>query len=193
MTTSRWTPSGTAAGDGAPDRSRKWRICAESPGGWAGDVTRVWPVAGRFSTAQRELYEVVLAAQRQAIDAVRPGVRYRDVHLLAGRALAAGLCDLGLLRGDPAELHADGVVASFFPHGVGHLLGLDVHDMEDLGDRAGYAPGRHRGAEPGLRFLRLDRDLAPGMAVTIEPGLYLNPALLDDPAPKPRDPSVQRD
>ena len=119
-------------------------VGAESPGGWAGDVTRIWPVAGRFSTTQRELYEVVLAAQRQAIDAVRPGMRYRDVHLLAGRALAAGLVDLGLLRGDPAELPADGVVAPFFPHGVGHLLGLDVHDMEDLGDRAGYAPGRAR-------------------------------------------------
>jgi len=157
-------------------------VGAESPGGWAGDVTRAWPVAGRFSTAQRELYEVVLAAQRQAIEAVRPGVRYRDIHLLAGRALATGLCDLGLLRGDPAELHADGVVASFFPHGVGHLLGLDVHDMEDLGDRAGYAPGRSRDPAPGMRYLRLDRDLAPGMALTIEPGIYFIPAVLEDPA-----------
>ena len=157
-------------------------VGAESPGGWAGDVTRAWPVAGRFSTAQRELYEVVLAAQRRAIEAVRPGVRYRDVHLLAGRALSDGLVDLGLLRGDPAELHADGVVASFFPHGVGHLLGLDVHDMEDLGDRAGYAPGRTRDPAPGMRYLRLDRDLAPGMALTIEPGIYFIPAILEDPA-----------
>ena len=156
-------------------------VGAESPGGWAGDVTRCWPVSGRFSAAQRELYEVVLAAQLRAIAAVRPGVRYRDIHLLAGQALADGLVGVGVLRGDPAELYADGVLALFFPHGVGHLLGLDVHDMEDLGDRAGYAPGRTRSAAPGMRYLRLDRDLTPGMALTIEPGIYFIPAILDDP------------
>ena len=157
-------------------------VGAESPGGWAGDVTRTWPVAGKFSSPQRDLYEVVLAAQRRAIDAVRPTARYRDIHLLAGQTLAAGLVDIGLLRGDPGELCADGVLALFFPHGVGHLLGLDVHDMEDLGDRAGYAPGRRRSAAPGMRYLRLDRDLAPGMALTIEPGIYFIPAILEDPA-----------
>jgi Xaa-Pro aminopeptidase len=157
-------------------------VGAESPGGWAGDVTRTWPVAGRFSLAQRELYEVVLAAQLRAIAAVRPGVRYRDIHILAGQSLADGLVGVGLLRGDPAELYADGVIASFFPHGIGHLLGLDVHDMEDLGDRAGYAPGRERDPAPGMRYLRLDRDLVPGMALTIEPGLYFIPAILDDPS-----------
>jgi Xaa-Pro aminopeptidase len=158
-------------------------VGAESRGGWAGDVTRTWPAGGRYAQAQRDLYGVVLEAQRQAIAAVAPGVRYRDIHLHASRALADGLCALGVLRGDPAELVADGVLALLFPHGVGHLLGLDVHDMEDLGDRAGYAPGRQRDrASPGLRYLRLDRDLAPGMAVTIEPGLYLIPAILDDPS-----------
>jgi Xaa-Pro aminopeptidase len=156
-------------------------VGAETAGGWAGDVTRTWPVSGRFSSQQRDLYQVVLSAQRQAIAAVAPGVRYRNVHLLACQALAGGLVDLGVLRGNPIELVADGVLALLFPHGVGHLLGLDVHDMEDLGDRAGYAPGRTRATEFGLRFLRLDRDLAPGMAVTIEPGLYLAPAILDDP------------
>ena len=156
-------------------------VGAETPGGWAGDVTRTWPVSGRFSTTQRELYEVVLSAQRQAIAAVTPGSRYRNVHLLAAQALAAGLVELGILRGNPIELAADGVVALLFPHGIGHLLGLDVHDMEDLGDRAGYAPGRERSKQFGLNALRLDRDLAPGMAVTIEPGLYLVPAILEDP------------
>jgi Xaa-Pro aminopeptidase len=156
-------------------------VGAETPGGWAGDVTRTWPVGGRYSPAQRDLYQVVLAAQERAIAAVRPGARYRDIHALACGALAAGLCDLGILSGDPLELVGDGVLALLFPHGVGHLLGLDVHDMEDLGDRAGYAPGRTRAAEFGLRFLRLDRDLAPGMAVTIEPGLYVSPAILDHP------------
>lgn len=156
-------------------------VGAESPDGWAGDVTRTWPVSGRFSPTQRQLYDVVLRAQRDAIAAVRPGARYRDVHLVACRSLTGGLCDLGILRGDVDELVADGVHALLFPHGVGHLLGLDVHDMEDLGDRAGYAPGRSRSEQFGLSYLRLDRDLVPGMAVTIEPGLYRVPAILADP------------
>src|SRR6185436_4938839 len=156
-------------------------VGAETPSGWAGDVTRTWPVSGRYSPTQRDLYEVVLAAQRTTIAAVRPGVRYRDLHLLAARTLASGLCALGILEGDPAELVADGVVYLLFPHGIGHLLGLDVHDMEDLGDRAGYLAGRSRTPEFGIQYLRLDRDLAPGMAVTIEPGLYIVPAILADP------------
>jgi Xaa-Pro aminopeptidase len=155
-------------------------VGAETPSGWAGDVTRTWPVSGRFSPEQRAIYEVVLSAQRQAIAAVHPGTRYRNVHLLACQALAAGLVELDILHGNPIELVADGVVSLLFPHGIGHLLGLDVHDMEDLGDRAGYAPGRERSTEFGLRALRLDRDLAPGMAVTIEPGFYLSPSILGD-------------
>jgi Xaa-Pro aminopeptidase len=155
-------------------------VGAETPGGWAGDVTRTWPVSGRYSSTQREVYEVVRVAQKQAIAAVTPGGRYRNVHLLASQAMAAGLVDLGILRGNPIELAADGVVALLFPHGVGHLLGLDVHDMEDLGDRAGYAPGRERSKQFGLAALRLDRDLAPGMAVTIEPGFYISPSILAD-------------
>lgn len=156
-------------------------VGAETEDGWAGDVTRTWPVTGRFSTTQREMYELVLAAQEAAIAAVAPSVRYRDVHLTASRVIAAGLVELGVLRGDPDELVADGVHALLFPHGVGHLLGMDVHDMEDLGDRAGYAPGRARSTQFGLGYLRLDRDLVPGMAVTIEPGFYQVRPLLDDP------------
>jgi Xaa-Pro aminopeptidase len=156
-------------------------VGAETPDGWAGDVTRTWPVGRRFSATQRDAYELVLAANRAATAAVAPGVRYRDVHLTACRVLAEGLVSLGILRGDPDELVADGVHALFFPHGVGHLLGLDVHDMEDLGDRAGYAPGRSRSSQFGLSYLRLDRDLQPGMAVTIEPGFYVVPAILRDP------------
>ncbi len=153
-------------------------VGAETPEGWAGDVTRTWPVSGTFSGSQRAIYDVVLAAQRGAIAAVRPGVRYRDVHRAAGRAIVAGLVALGVLRGDVDDLHARGAAGLFFPHGVGHLLGLDVHDMEDLGDRAGYAPGRTRATSRADRYLRLDRDLEPGMAVTIEPGFYLIDGLL---------------
>jgi Xaa-Pro aminopeptidase len=161
-------------------------VGAETPDGWAGDVTRTWPVAGHFSPTQRALYEVVLAAQARAIAKVKPGVRYRDVHLEASLALAEGLVALGILRGaSPASLVEEGAHALFFPHGIGHLLGLDVHDMEDLGDRAGYAPGRTRSAQFGLAYLRLDRDLAPGMCVTIEPGYYRVPAILADPALAP--------
>jgi Xaa-Pro aminopeptidase len=154
-------------------------VGAETRAGFAGDVTRVWPVSGRFSTTQSELYAVVLAAQAAAIAAVRPGVRFLDVHRAAGLALCEGLVQLGILRGAPLELLQRGILGPFFPHGVGHLLGLDVHDLEDLGDRAGYAPGRSRPTGLGDRYLRLDRDLVPGMCVTIEPGYYRIPALIE--------------
>jgi Xaa-Pro aminopeptidase len=153
---------------------------AETAEGWASDVTRVFPASGRFSATQRAIYDVVLAANRAAIAKVAPGVRYRDVHLEAGRTIVRGLRDLGVLRGDVDGLVERGAYTVFFPHGVGHLLGLDVHDMEDLGDRAGYAPGRTRATRFGDAYLRLDRDLAPGMAVTIEPGFYQVPAILRD-------------
>jgi Xaa-Pro aminopeptidase len=113
--------------------------------------------------------------------AARTGAEIGEVHRAAGKALLAGLIGLGIYRGDLEDLYARGAAALFFPHGVGHLLGLDVHDMEDLGDRAGYAPGRSRSKTFGDRYLRLDRDLLPGMAVTIEPGFYKIPMLLEHP------------
>lgn len=155
-------------------------VGAETPEGFAGDVTRVWPVSGRFSATQRAVYEVVLAAQQAALDVVRPGARFRDVHHAAGLAMTRGLVDLGLFAGDPVELYHRGAAALFFPHGIGHLLGIDVHDMEDLGDRAGYAPGRTRATTRGDRYLRLDRDLEPRMCVTIEPGFYRIASVLED-------------
>lgn len=153
-------------------------VGAEAPSGWASDITRTWPASGRFTPAQRDIYHAVLAAHDACIAAAQPGVEYRDLHLLACRTLAAGLVDLGLLKGDPDDLVDRDVHALFFPHGVGHLLGLDVHDMEDLGDVAGYAPGRGRSDRFGLKFLRLDRPLATNMVVTIEPGFYQVPAIL---------------
>ncbi|AGY59313.1 aminopeptidase P family protein [Gloeobacter kilaueensis] len=159
---------------------------AESELGWASDITRTWPVSGRFSASQRALYDVVLAAHDDAIALIKPGVEYRDVHLAACRTIAAGLVDLGILRGQAEDLVEADAHALFFPHGVGHLIGLDVHDMEDLGDLAGYAPGRSRSHRFGLGYLRLDRTLTTGMATTIEPGFYQVPAILDDPTNRER-------
>ncbi len=155
-------------------------VGAETATGWASDVTRTWATSGKFSPTQRDLYNVVLAAHDACIAAIRSGVEYREIHLLAGHTIAAGLVDLGILRGQPADLVERDAHALFFPHGVGHILGLDVHDMEDLGDLAGYAPGRTRSQRFGLGYLRLDRPLQSGMVVTIEPGFYQVPAILQD-------------
>ncbi len=157
-------------------------VGAETPNGWAADVTRTWSASGKFSSTQRDLYTVVLAAHDVAIAAVKPGVEYEAIHLLACHTLAEGLVDLGILQGNPQDLVDRDAHALFFPHGVGHLLGLDVHDMEDLGDRAGYAVGRERSDRFGLGFLRLNRPLLAGMVVTIEPGFYQVPAILNDAA-----------
>lgn len=153
---------------------------AEASDGWAADLTRTYPINGKFSATQRDIYEVVLAAHDQAIAALKPDVEYRDIHWLAAKVLTEGLINLGILRGQVEDLLAQDVHALFFPHGIGHLLGLDVHDMEDLGDLAGYAPGRTRGDRFGECFLRLDRPLKTNMIVTIEPGFYQIPALLND-------------
>ena len=154
---------------------------AETPSGWAADVTRTWPVSGQFSPSQRDIYDIVLAAHDACIAKIAPGVEFRDLHLLAALTITSGLVNLGILKGNPEALVERDAHALFFPHGLGHLLGLDVHDMEDLGDLAGYAPGRRRCDRIGLRYLRLDRPLLPHMLVTIEPGFYQIPALLNDP------------
>lgn len=155
-------------------------VGAETEMGWASDVTRTWPVSGKFSSTQRDIYDVVLAAHDTCIAQVQPGVEYRDIHLLACTVITQGLVDLGILRGDAENLVARDVHSLFFPHGIGHLLGLDVHDMEDLGDLAGYEPGRKRSDRFGLSYLRLNRPLQAGMLVTIEPGFYQIPAIIND-------------
>ncbi|MEG4805600.1 aminopeptidase P family protein [Microcoleus sp. ARI1-B5] len=155
-------------------------VGAESSMGWAADVTRTWPVSGKFSPTQRAIYDVVLAAHDACIEQISPGVEYQDIHLLAARIMAAGLVDLGILRGPVEDLVAMDAHALFFVHGIGHLIGLDVHDMEDLGDLAGYEAGRARSSRFGLGFLRLNRVLRPGMLVSIEPGFYQVPAILNN-------------
>ncbi|WP_341735950.1 aminopeptidase P family protein [Microcoleus sp. CAWBG640] len=156
-------------------------VGAETAMGWAADVTRTWPVSGKFSPTQRAIYDVVLAAHDACIDKITPGVEYQDIHLLAAQTMAAGLVDLGILQGDVEDLVARDAHALFFVHGIGHLIGLDVHDMEDLGDLAGYETGRVRSSRFGLGFLRLNRVLQEGMLVSIEPGFYQVPAILHNP------------
>ena len=155
-------------------------VGAETPNGWAADITRTWAVSGKFSGTQKDIYEIVLKAHDDCIAKIKPGVEYRDIHLLAGEIIAQGLIDLGILKGNVSDLVAMDAHALFFPHGVGHLLGLDVHDMEDLGDVAGYEAGRSRSDRFGLGYLRLNRPLQEGMAITIEPGFYQVPAILND-------------
>ncbi len=154
---------------------------AEVPSGYASDVTRTWPVNGRFTGRQQAAYELVLAAQEVGIVRCRVGTRYRDIHWEATRVLAAGLVEMGLLRGAVDGLVESGATGVFFPHGVGHLIGLDVHDLENFGDRPAYAPGRNRPTQFGARYLRMDLDLEANMVVTVEPGFYVVPAILRDP------------
>lgn len=150
---------------------------AEGPDGYASDITRVAPVTGEFTPIQRQIYDTVLRAQRAAIEQCLPGRRFRDIHDLAARVICEGLVQADLLRGDPDALAERRAHTLFFTHGLGHLIGMDVHDMEDYGDLAGYAAGRERRTGFGDKYLRLDRDLAPGMTVTIEPGVYFVPAI----------------
>jgi Xaa-Pro aminopeptidase len=153
---------------------------AESPLHYAGDITRTIPVGGRFSPKQREIYSVVLDAQERAIAAAAPGVEWREVHRRAAVALMEGLKELGLVRGDPQEAVAAGAHTLFFPTGVGHMMGLDVHDMEPLGeDYVGYTDTIRRNPEFGWQYLRLAKPVEPGFVITVEPGIYFIPALID--------------
>lgn len=152
----------------------------ETPHHYASDITRTIPVGGTFSTQQRSLYEMVLRAQTASLAAMKPGVRYLDVHLLAARSFATDLKAAGLMRGDVDEAVAAGAHALFFPHGLGHMMGMDVHDLENLEERlVGYTPDLVRSTQFGLANLRLARELEPGFVVTVEPGLYFIPALIE--------------
>ncbi|MEN6559720.1 MAG: aminopeptidase P family protein [Acidobacteriota bacterium] len=151
---------------------------AEAPSGYASDITRSIPVSGKFNARQKSVYEIVLAGQQSAIRAIRPGVNFRDIHLQTARIMTDGLKGLGLMKGDAAEAVAAGAHALFFPHGLGHNIGLDVHDMEDYGENhVGYGEKIERSQQFGLAYLRMARELKPGHVMTVEPGLYFIPAL----------------
>jgi Xaa-Pro aminopeptidase len=153
---------------------------AESNMHYATDITRTIPVGGKFSPQQREIYELVLKAEIESVARIQPGVPYRDIHLEAAAILAEGLKSLGILKGNIADIVSVGAHALFFPHGIGHMMGLDVHDMEDLGENfVGYNDEFRRNNQFGLGYLRLARRLGPGFVVTVEPGIYFIPPLLD--------------
>ena len=153
---------------------------AAAPSHYAGDITRTLPVGSHFSDQQREIYDIVFEAQTKAIEAMRPGVAFKEVHLLAARAIVSGLKSVGLMKGNVDEAVAAGAQALFFPHGLGHMMGLDVHDMESLGeDFVGYDTTVRRSKQFGLRSLRLAKKLHPGFVVTVEPGIYFIPELIE--------------
>ena len=138
------------------------------------------PWAAASTPGSRPIYETVLDMQLNAIAMIRPGVSYRAIHLKAGAVLVDRLKDLGLMKGDSADAVAAGAHALFFPHGLGHMMGLDVHDMEDLGEvHVGYDDKTKRSQQFGLAYLRLARKLEPGHVLTVEPGIYFIPALID--------------
>jgi Xaa-Pro aminopeptidase len=153
---------------------------AESPLRYASDITRTIPVGGKLAPRQKEIYSIVLDAQEQAIAAARPGVEWRDVHRLAAVVLMEGLKELGLVRGDPQEAVAAGAHTLFFPTGLGHMMGLDVHDMEPLGeDYVGYTDTIRRDPAFGWCYLRLAKPVEPGFVITVEPGIYFIPELIE--------------
>ncbi|PLX18632.1 MAG: Xaa-Pro aminopeptidase [Salinivirgaceae bacterium] len=152
----------------------------ESSMHYASDNTRTVPVGGKFNQRQRDIYNIVLAANNNATAMAKPGIPYFDCHIEAARTLAAGLKDLGIMKGDPEEAARIGAYALFQPHGLGHMMGLDVHDMEDLGENyVGYDEETKRSEIFGLSGLRLGRKLEPGFVFTNEPGCYFIPELID--------------
>ncbi len=153
---------------------------AETTMRYASDFTRTSPVGGKFSQKQRDIYEIVLAANNRATELSKPGVTYLSVHLEAAEVIASGLKELGLMKGDVKEAVKAGAHAMFFPHGLGHMMGLDVHDMEDLGQiHVGYDDEIRPVDQFGTAYLRLGRRLEKGFVITNEPGIYFIPALID--------------
>jgi len=147
---------------------------------YASDLTRTVPVGLKFSGRQKAVYEAVLQANLKAIEAIKPGIFYKDVHLLAAGVMIDALKEIGLMRGNTQDAVMAGAHALFFPHGLGHMMGLDVHDMESLGQiYVGYDDEIQPASQFGLAFLRLARRLQSGFILTVEPGCYFIPALID--------------
>ncbi len=153
---------------------------AENKMHYAGDITRTLPVSGKFSQKQAEIYNLVLKMYENSISILKSGIQYKTVHIEAAKILLEGLKAIGFLKGDLSSMLENGVQGLFMPHGLGHQIGLDVHDMEDLGEKyVGYRPGLERSTQLGLRSLRLAKELETGFVLTVEPGIYFIPELIE--------------
>ena len=154
-------------------------IGAETPLGYGGDLTSTFPVSPRFTDRQKVIYELEMAAYDAAVESLAPGVPNRDVHFTAAQVIFEGMKDLGIMKGDTDEALKAGAHAMVFPCGTGHMMGLDIHDMENLGEvYVGY-DGEPKSTQFGLKSLRLARKLEPGFVITVEPGIYFIPQLMD--------------
>ena len=147
---------------------------------YASDITRTFPANGKFTTQQKEIYLIVQEMQETVIKQLKPGISFKEMHKLSAYIGIKRLKELGLLKGSSEEALEKGVYGLFYPHGLGHMLGLDVHDMEALGeDLVGYSPKIKREAEFGISFLRLGKNLEEGFCITVEPGIYFIPDLFN--------------
>lgn len=152
----------------------------ESNEHYASDFTRTYPTGGHYTNKQKDIYQIVCECNNMAFSLIKPGVAYRDVHIAVCEYMLKRLGEIGLVHGDPVELVAKGYAGLFMPHGLGHNMGLDVHDMEDYGeDLVGYDEGQYRSSQLGLGSLRMARRLKPGNVITDEPGIYFIPALIE--------------
>ena len=153
---------------------------AETRSHYAGDLSSSMPVGERFTDRQAEVYNIHLRSFWAAVDKLQPGRPFREAHIAAATEIARGMKELGLMKGDPVEAAEAGAYALFFPCGLGHMMGLDVHDMENLGEQyVGYAEGMSKSTQFGFKSLRLARPLEPGFVFTVEPGIYFIPELMD--------------
>lgn len=147
---------------------------------YSSDITRTVPVGGKFNSRQKDIYETVLSALVNSTAAIKPGVEYREMHMIAARNIVEGLKGVGLMKGNVDDAVAAGAHTLFFPHGLGHMMGMDVHDMEGLGENyVGYNEKTKRSDQFGTAYLRLGKELNPGYVLTVEPGCYFIPALID--------------
>lgn len=152
---------------------------AETTMGYAGDLSSTIPVSKQFSARQKEIYDIVLESHDRSIELLKPGISFKDIYYAASGVIVDGLKGLGIINGDTEEIVQAGAHAMFFQCGLGHQMGLDVHDMEDLGEvYVGYE-GKAKSTQFGIRLLRLAKPLTPGMVLTIEPGIYFIPSLID--------------
>jgi Xaa-Pro aminopeptidase len=152
---------------------------AETAMGYAGDLSSTMPVSASFTVRQSEIYNIVLASHNASIEMLKPGIPFKDIHYQACRIIVDGLKDIDLMKGDTEDAVQSGAHAMFFPCGLGHQMGLDVHDMEDLGEEYVGYDGKPKSKQFGIKSLRLAKPLKPGIVLTIEPGIYFIPSLID--------------